>query len=866
MTFSALSRPLLASTAMVLVISPLAAGQEQETEPAGDEVRELQTVIVRGEFIPEPQRQTSQVASFLSNEDLLRQGDANAALALTRLSGLSVVDEKFAYVRGLGDRYSVALLNGSPLPSPEPLRRTVPLNLFPSNVLDGAAVQKTYSANYPGEFGGGIIDLKTVKMPRENFLDIKVGTGYNSVTTASSGLYVFGDDLDWTGYDDGLRDIPGPISAAISSGTRLRDLSPAELEAAGESLVNTPLNVIQRGELGPTVSGSVDGGLVLDRGDVEIGLIGVAGYDQDWTIQEATRQFQRGNVLGDDIVSTETALDVTWNGLGSGTLIWGGQEIQATGFYVHTTTKEAQIDEGDVFDRSEAIFTESSGWFERELVFGQLNGLHEFGDISLNWQGSLSQSTRDAPYERTLRRLVNENGQPAYLQENSNSIRFSEVTDDVTGLAGGGAYAFNLGRREFEASAGADYSKTERRYDFLQLRFSDGNALAPDVEIARPDFLFGPDNIGSGGSASSFVLEEVVEDTDSYEGELEITSGFVQLEGDLLDYVEATAGVRYEEATQSVFTFDRFGNIGVEQELANDYVLPAVTVNWNFAEDLQFRLGYSQTITRPQFRELAPARFFDPDTERTYRGNSGLVDSELTNYDARLEYYLGRNQFVTLAGFFKEIDNPIEEVQFETSTFVFETTFINSPKAELFGGEIEYRTRFGVPLPGEFFADREGIFSINYTYTNSEVQASEGDQIVNPFSQQLQDATLFGLDGEQLQGTPENILNLQLGWESDAEQLTLLVNWVDDRILQRGFGSGNAELPDIIEEPGVQLDLVYNREIAVGDRAVSLGLSARNLLDEQHAEFQQSSGDLGRTEFNTYDRGVSVSASVTAKF
>ena len=145
----------LLSTAILLALAPMVAAQEATapTETPEDS-RTLQTVVVRGQFIPEPQRETSQVATFLSTEDLARQGDSNAALALTRLSGLSIVSGRFAFVRGLGDRYSSALLNGSPLPSPEPLRRTVPLDLFPSSVLAGAAVQKTFSANYPGEFGG----------------------------------------------------------------------------------------------------------------------------------------------------------------------------------------------------------------------------------------------------------------------------------------------------------------------------------------------------------------------------------------------------------------------------------------------------------------------------------------------------------------------------------------------------------------------------------------------------------------------------------------------------------------------------------------------------------------------------------------
>ena len=176
---------LLFGTALALANHIPAVAQEapSEQEETAEEARELETVVVRGEYIPAPQRETSQVASFLAPEDLARQGDSNAALALTRLSGLSIVSDKFAYVRGLGDRYSAALLNGSPLPSPEPLRRTVPLDLFPSNALDGATVQKTFSVNYPGEFGGGIIDLQTLRQPNENFFHVKLGASANTATT-----------------------------------------------------------------------------------------------------------------------------------------------------------------------------------------------------------------------------------------------------------------------------------------------------------------------------------------------------------------------------------------------------------------------------------------------------------------------------------------------------------------------------------------------------------------------------------------------------------------------------------------------------------------------------------------------------------
>ncbi|MAK62227.1 MAG: TonB-dependent receptor [Ponticaulis sp.] len=871
-----LKRLLLLGCAVVAFPVTAAYAQETGEEAATeDSDRVMNTIQVRGEFIPEPQRATSQVATFLAPEDLERTADSNAALALTRLSGISIVSDKFAFVRGLGDRYSSALLNGSPLPSPEPLRRTVPLDLFPANALDGATVQKTFSAKYPGEFGGGIIDLRTLRQPRDNFFNIKLGTGYNSETNSEDGLFVRGSDSDWSGFDDGLRDIPSELRAVLSSNQELGDYDDATIEAAGESLVNSPLTVLQTGEVDPDFDGEVEFGRVFEFDTFDLGLIAVGGYSNGWTTKQATRQRVQGGVNGSNFETTETTYSATLNALASATLNYDNHELQGTIFYVHDTDKEAQINRGADFnapdfgspDPNYTVHDESSGWYERGLTMGQLRGEHIFGDLIINWRGAVAESTRDAPYERSLRRFINSMGVPAYSLANNYRLNFSYLTDQITSVGGDAKYETYWGEDslEFFFTVGADYSKTERAYELYKFKFAGGNSLPDDVEIARPDFLFSPDNI----EPARFELDEDGDINDFYDGDLEVSALFAEADVELTSYIRATVGGRYEDGEQSVVTSNRFGQSDPNSGstlIANSYFLPSVSLTWNFADDLQMRLAYSETISRPQFRELAPSTFTDPETDRTYRGNPFLMDTELTNFDARLEYYMGRSEFVTLAGFFKEIENPIEETQFSTSTFVFETGFINVPKAELIGAEFEYRTRFDIPFGGDFFLDREGLFSVNYTYTKSEIVAGSGDTIINPLTYQAQDATLYSVDGEQLQGTPENILNLQLGWESDVEQLTLLLGWVDERILQRGVASASGALPNIIEDPGFQLDLVYNRDLMIAGRDFSLGLRARNLLNEAHEEFQISEGGLGRTEFNTYDRGVSVSASVTAKF
>ena len=845
-----------------LLVAPSALARQAE-EPAAQAATD-DVIVVRGAFIPEPQRRTAQVASFVTPEDLARTGDDNAAIALTRVSGLSIVKGQFAYVRGLGDRYSAALLNGSPLPSPEPLRRVVPLDLFPSEILDSVAVQKTFSANYPAEFGGGLIDLRTLRRPEERFFNVSASVGYNTETTGRKGLYHHGSEDDWSGWDDGYRDNPAPLQQVLDTNTALSDLSDDQLETLGESLVIPNLLIQQTGDLGPNYDITADAGFAFSAGGIDFGLVGAGGFDSSWTTQQATVQRVRGDVIGTELDRFTTSLDTVVNALGSFTGETDNHLLSLTTFLVRSTRKDTQLETGDDFNApgGRPLYEETSGWYQRELAMLQLTGEHSFGDLEIEWRGALAQATRDTPFLQSLTRFEDASGTPVYSFSNRYTIEFTDLTDDMQSWGANFAYPFSLpGARTLTVSGGVDQQKTDREFNTLFFRMAGGNSLPEDVQQARPDFLFSVDNI----DPTRFVISEVQNTQSNYEGELDVDAAYAQADIDITQFIRATVGVRYEEATQSVQTYSRFGTLGRGATLENDYTLPAATITWNFADDLQLRVGYSETIARPQFRELANSSFFDPESQRTYRGFDGLVDTTMKNYDARFEYYLGRDQFVTAAYFFKQIENPIEEVQFETASFVNETTFLNSPEAELQGVELEYRQTFDFPVDLPWFRDRSWRFGVNYTYTQSEVIAPAGTLVLDPISDSLRDAAFYNLDGSDLQGTPENIVNAQFGWESDSEQLTVLVNWVDERILQRGFDSGSGALPDVIDEPGTQLDLVYRRDLQIAGQDFRLGLSGRNLLEEQNREFQRNP-TIGETEYNTYERGRSFSVSLSTSF
>lgn len=850
-----------------------------EAFPEEDPFAEEGEIVVLGRNIPQPMRETSEVATFLSAEDLSRQGDDNAALALTRLTGLSVVSNRFVYVRGLGDRYSSALLNGSPLPSPEPLRRQVPLDLFPSNILDGATVQKTFSPNYPGEFGGGIIDLRTLRIPLEPFLTIKAGTGANTESTDERGLVYFGEESDWSTVSDGLRELPRAVENALGDNVRIsRDTgyTEAQLEAIGESFANSPLTVIQSQTLEPDFEGEVTGGTSFDIGRYNIGLMAVGGYDSTWRTRDAHRVGVVGNVDNTEFQALTTTWDIVGNLFGSASVGWGENEVTLTGLLVRSSTKYAQVSEGRNNDFAGGdLRRESTAWYERQLASLQLAGQHRFGDLDVEWRGAFAESSRDAPYERSIVYALPDGGVPSYAPGNGgNETRFSYLDDQV--VSGGVDFDYTIplsNSRNAIISGGIASSRTERDYEFLSFSFQTAAGTPQSVLELRPDFLFSPDNI----DPLRFEIQENFNPNANYRGELDVDAAYLGADVEIIPLVRAALGVRYEDASQAVNTFVRYDlppgfTPAAPAAIENTYWLPAATLTWNFAEDLQLRLGYSQTIARPQFRELAFTPFIDPDTDRIYQGNPYLQDSEFQNYDARMEYYFGRDRFVTGGVFYKTIENPIEEVVISPNGTDILTRFLNAPQATLWGGELEFRTRFDMPfeLPS-FLSTADWFFGANYTYTSTEVTAGENDVVVNisvdpnPVGQPAPTAPArnFIQDGSALQGTPEHIANLQFGFDTENTQLTLLVGYVSERVSRRG-SPGGSNVPTVFEDPGINVDLVFRRDFTIGGTPLTLGLSGRNLLGEDYEEYQNS--DLGQTDFNVYDRGMSFSASLTAKY
>lgn len=858
---------LLGTTAL---LSPgFAIAQTPPPPAAAPEETEVDEVVVRGKFIPEVMRETSEVASIVTAADLVRQGDDTAAQALTRLAGLSVVSGRFVYVRGLGERYSSALLNGSPLPSPEPLQRVVPLDLFPSNILAGVTVQKTYSVNYPGEFGGGLIDLKTIDTPDEPFIAMGFSVGGNTETTLKRGLTYFGGgDSDSFGVDDGTRELPLLIRRGIESGKRIdsSNFSANELTAMGRSFQNANINLLQSTNNIP-INGSFDVSAgrswTMDWGNV--GLIGIFGYDNGWSTRTATQQAGvvslDGLSITEDLLSNSTQNDIVLNGMTQVSVELDSHKVKWTNLYVRNVTKETRSVAGDSSLASNFIRDDSTAWYQRELINTQLAGEHEFGDLTITWRGSYARTERDVPYERSLRyRRVN-NEFLHSPQLDANFIRFSELEDKTSGA--GIDFAYRLDNdliADFTLSGGYGWYDNERISDSRVFRFTMNSTPSLNFQRQRVDFLYSDFNIGPDG----LILREVTgtEGTAGYTASLITHGAYIQGEGEILPALRATLGVRYESGKQDVQALDLFSATPLApRTLKNDYVLPAGTLTWNFAEEQQLRAGASMTIARPQFREQAPQLYLDPESDRTFIGNPFLFDSEIVNLDARYERYFDRGQFATFGLFYKDIKKPIESVVNETGGGL-QQTFLNAPKAVVYGAEAEFKKFFEFETGQELVDSVRWLVAANYTYTKSEVKVGANDVVFARTNLgQAAPARNFIIDGTRLQGQSKHLANAQFGLETldGMTQATILVNYASNRTTARG----QAGAPDFVQKPGVLVDFTLRHKFEVWGQAFTAGLEARNLLGEKFDEFQARGGD--RINLNVYDLGRSVSISLSAR-
>jgi outer membrane receptor protein involved in Fe transport len=852
---------LMASTFLIAAPALLASGaiaQESDNQDSG-----VEEITVQGRYIPDEKRATSEIANVIDADAFSLAGDSDVAVALQRVPGLSLVGGKYVYVRGLGERYSSTLLNNSGIPSPEPLRKVVPLDIFPTSLIESVLVQKTYSPQYPGEFGGGVIDLRTKAVPDDFVLEIGIEGKYNSEATFKDGLSYDGTGSEIFGFGGSRRNIPDEILKDVT----LASLTEEEREAAGEALPN--IWSIDRETNLPGAGFDFVWGNRYDVGsESAFGFFTAVTYDVNTRHRNGVRRTvttsDAGPVIrsnfapevcfnedfegagGADCGVRQTNMDVSLNGILSvGYEFNNDHSLNFTSTVLRQSTKRSLIEKG-LFAQEDSLRTSSTiDWIESQVWANQLSGEHNFmlfgdsdvfQDTVFNWRANLSRSDRDVPLRRNTVYEYNEDIDAHLIlaRTDGNTTSYNALDEETKEFGFDLEQAMYVADTPVDIIAGFTYAEKERSFGLVRYNFAFPSGTTTELRQLVPEIIFGPVNIDPNG----IRLTEIFDPSDFYTASFENVQGYLGADIELSPKMRLAFGVRYEDSTQIVDTVDRTTDEAITVTQDGEYWLPAATFTYEIIDNMQVRLAYSQTIARPDMRELSTAPFIDDERGLTVRGNPNLRIAEIENYDARFEWYFAAGESLTVGAFYKKFKNPIEQSAqaFGEGRLI---TYVNGESAELKGIEVEVEKILFLQdwFGWDWLGSREMFVKANGSYIDGETITAEADLgiVTNPV--------------RSFQGQSEWLANFQIGWRDydRGENLALVLNYTGKRLSLLGvFGT-----PDEFENPPLMLNFAYSKEFEVGGNILEMKLEAENLLGDEilYTQFGVATEqyDLGRT-------------------
>ena len=775
----------------------------------------------------EQRMRSSRIEDSISTEEISRLPASSAGEAIKRVTGVSIVGGRYVFVRGLGERYSNTLLNNVEIPSPEPNRRVVPMDIFPASLLASLQTVKTFSPDQPGGFAGGSVQVFTKDFPEALTMSLSMSTGFNTQVTGEEGLIYPGGDFDFFGFDDGSRKLPNIIqdrAADVPIRERGRFTSagftPAEIQEFGQSFENVwsperqalPINQGYKFSLGNsnTIFGK------------QFGYLGIISYGNSHSYGTQVRNaFRIGlNETLSPVTSynvERTGNEVEWGTVLNTSLRFSPEHrTSLRTLFTHTAEDETRTWEGFNADRNTDMRSTRLRYVERQLFSGQLAGTHDFNfgepalqapeqpDVSMEWRLTYSRAARDEP--DTRENIYEDSGDGTYT--------FRDVTQS------GSRFFFELEDDEYNARVdwkvrvgteglfkfGGLLRDRARTFDVRRFRFLPSDQVDATVNLSEsPEILFQSENI----APRVFELRESTRSTDNYLADHNIYSGYMMLDLPLSAKWQVMTGVRLESSDQEVTTYDPFAATRKEinANLATLDWLPGLNVTYRLTERMNLRLAASRTITRPDFRELAPFEFTDFVGGRTILGNPDLERTQVNNFDFRWEIFPQIGGILAVSAFYKQFQKPIEQiVQPQAEVRI---TYENAESAHNYGLELEARQNLGV------LTDALRKFSIN---TNAALISSH---VVLP-----EDIGIQTSSERPLQGQCPYIVNISVGFEDP--------NWgISSAVAYNIFGHrlsevGNHGAPDVYEQPRGQLDASFSRTVA---NHFKFSVSAKNLLD-----------------------------------
>lgn len=790
------------------------------------------------------QQQRKFLSDAISAQWMGRLSTGDAGDALQRVTGVSLVGGKFVYVRGLGERYSNTQLNGVPIPSPEPTRRVVPMDIFPSSLLDSVETVKTFTPDQPGDLSGGSVRIVSKDFPSAFEFSFSASFGSNSQTTRRHILRPPLRKGDLLGFGGKSRALPALIRERASS-TPIREkglfsrfgFTASEIQEFGRSFQNewspkkatAPANQGYKFSVGNTTR-------LFGR---RFGYVAAATYDNDLihVANERRRTYRMGiDALGSPVLTPvidyaveRTSQNVAWGSVANASLeIARGQKISLRTVANHNAESEARHWIGFNADRNTPMKSSRLLYIERNILSTQLTGEHRMGDVSLVWRGVYSRATRNEPdtrevvYEqrdhRWLFRDITQSGSRFFFYLNDNE---GAATLDLSFPLRGKTKS--LGRFQ----TGGVGSQRRRSFDVRRFRFQPADNIERFVDLSSPpETLFRAENLTPG----RFTLLESTRATDNYTASHDLYAAYGLLDLNLGSRWDLLFGVRLEASHQVTTTFDPFSPAAtpIVADLNQTDLLPSLNAKYSVSERVHWRVAVTRTVTRPDFREMAPFEFTDFVGGSKELGNPNLRRTRILNYDLRWEFFPKPGELVALSVFYKRFQEPIEAIIL--------------PQAEVLTSYANAQSAWDVGLEGEIRrALLRGIFvSLNAALISSRVRLPKGTGI--------QTSSV-----RPLQGQSPYVVNGVLTYEEGGFVGTVAYHVFGRRIQQ----VGNHGLPDIYELPRHQLDVTFGRSLS---GRLDIRFAAKNLLNAVTLYKQ------GNAVVTRYKKGRSYSLSVSHNF
>lgn len=798
-------------------------------------------------------KKSANVIDGISSANFRKTGDSDAAASVKRVPGISVVGGKYVYVRGLGDRYTKTMLNGVDVPGLDPDRNTIQMDIFPTNIIDNIIVYKSFSADLPADFTGGVIDINIKDFPEERDADISFSVGYNpNYHFNSSYLTYNGGQTDWLAFDDGSRDIPATEDIPFFSqvvgdpngpeGQRyqeiLKSFNPTMAAFEKMSLMDFTLGTsfgnqfkLKKVSLGYEVAFSYKNNTEFYE-NAEFGSYGL--YADPNIYEMELREFQKGNYgVQSVLISGMAGMAVkTQNSKYRFNLVYIQSGESTAGIFDYVSN-----DQGSVFKG----FQHNLGWSERSLGNLLISGNHSISKSKwdIEWKISPTQSRLEDPDVR-FTRYEDRDGNLSIGTEVGFPERIWRYLDEIN-IVGqlNLTKRFDLFSRESKLKFGGAYVYKERDFSILSYALNIRNVPLS----GNPDELFFPENLwprdGNVSSGTTYEARFIPTNPNQFNSNINNIAGYISYEFNPTKNLKAILGVRYENYVQRYTGQNQLGTKVLDNDvvLDNANFFPSINLVYNFKEKNNIRFSYAKTIARPSFKELSYAEIFDPVTSRTFIGglfpdadlvsgvvywDGNLISTDIHNFDLRYEIFLPHGQTFSIGGFYKSFINPIEIVQFSTQTSSFQPR--NVGDGQVFGGEVEFRLSFA--FLAESLKNLTLSSNITYTYSRIELSSTEyeskvanartGETISN-YRDMAGQAPYIINAGLAYSGTDNGFWNrFEAGIYYNVQGSTLLFVGIADR-------------PNVYSKPFNSLNFNANKNFGPNYR-YRIGLKVENML------------------------------------